>query len=391
MNRALLLNTAREHAKIRRTNLIVAVNACMFVFGLVLLLMGALLPSLHINGARAGSLGSFPLAGILAATILIGPILDKMSAKPPLATALVLISAALAVMPWVSSYPALAMTALVYGIGGGILNTGTNALISDLSASGRGVALNLLGCSFSLGAIAAPLLMSFAGPRLPIPTILHLLAVAPMVVLVFILGLRFPLATHSGVPLSRLLKVLSHPLVWLIGVLLFFESGNENCVFVWAGKLTGELSHVASSRADLALVGLSVAIGVGRLLAALGIKTLGNRNLLLLSTAMTVTGVIVIILDQSFGSMVAGFSIIGLGMSAIFPTALGIAGDHFPDQTGTVFGAIMAAALVGGTAGPAVGGWVANAGPIRVLAVPIAAAIAIAILTVVISPRKSVR
>lgn len=52
--------------------------------------------------------------------------------------------------------------------------------------------------------------------------------------------------------------------------------------------------------------------------------------------------------SSGFASMVTGIVIIGLGMSAIFPTALGVAGDRFPRETGTVFGAIMAVALVGG-------------------------------------------
>src|SRR5262249_51634010 len=143
---------------IHRASLIATVNACMFVFGVVLLLMGSLLPSLRVSGARAGSLGSLPLIGILAATILIGPLLDKVGAKPALAAGLALIVAAMTVIPSLVSYPALATTALVYGLGGGILNTATNALVSDLSASGRGVALNLLGFSFSLGAVTAPLL-----------------------------------------------------------------------------------------------------------------------------------------------------------------------------------------------------------------------------------------
>ncbi|HTV53561.1 MAG TPA: MFS transporter, partial [Terriglobia bacterium] len=213
----------------RRTALIATVNACMFVFGIVLLLMGSLLPNLNVNGAKAGSLGSFPLVGILAATILIGPVLDKAGAKSALAVALALIASALAVMPALSTYPALALAALVYGIGGGVLNTATNALIAGLSASGRGAALNLLGFSFSLGAIAAPLLMSSMGGRLSPPDVVRVLAGVAAIVLIPVLALPFPTAAHAHTPLGSLLRVLRHPLVWLLGVLLFFESGNENC------------------------------------------------------------------------------------------------------------------------------------------------------------------
>jgi fucose permease len=326
--------------------------------------------------------------GILTATILIGPVLDKVGAKPALAVALALIVVAMAIMPSLTSYMAIAAAALVYGLGGGILNTATNALISDLSASGRGVALNLLGFSFSLGAVTAPLLMSLAAKSPSFPSVLRVLAIAPAIIFVAILALRFPAPAHTGTPLRSLLRVLNHPLVWLFGALLFFESGNENCMFVWAGKVVGDVLHVAAGRADLALVGLSVALGVGRLLAVLSLEWLGSRNLLLLSTAIIIAGVIVALVHETFGSMAAGFAIIGLGMSTVFPTALGLAGDCFPDQTGTVFGAVMALALVGGATGPMVGGWAASSSPTKVLLVPLTAGVAVAILTLIVSARR---
>jgi fucose permease len=74
-----------------------------------------------------------------------------------------------------------------------------------------------------------------------------------------------------------------------------------------------------------------------------------------------------------------------MGMSAIFPTALGLAGDRFPDNTGTVFGGIMTVALVGGALGPAVGGWAASSSPSKVLLVPLICGVAIAVLTMSIA------
>jgi MFS transporter, FHS family, glucose/mannose:H+ symporter len=370
---------------IHRASLMATVNACMFVFGVVLLLMGSLLPSVRVTGARAGSLGSIPLIGILTATILVGPILDKVGAKPALAAGLALIVVAIGAMPSLAGYTALAGAALAYGLGGGVLNTATNALVSDLSASGRGVALNLLGFSFSLGAITAPLLISWALKGPSFPRVLRLLALAPAIVLVLILPLRFPPPVHAAVPLRHLLKVLHHPVVWLLGALLFFESGNENCMFVWSGKVVGDVFHVPAGRADLALAALSIALGVGRLLAVLWLKWLGSRNTLLASAAVTIAGAVVVWVHQTFGGVVTGFAVIGLGMSAIFPTTLGLAGDRFPDQTGTVFGAVMTVALVGGAAGPVLGGWAATSSPARVLLVPLTGGVAIAVLTLIVS------
>lgn len=375
---------------IHRTALIATVNACMFVFGVVLLLMGSLLPSLQVSGARAGSLGSFPLVGILAATTLIGPVLDKAGAKAAVALSLAVIGAALVIMPALGSYPALATAALFYGFGGGVLNTAANALVSSLSASGRGAALNLLGLSFSLGAITAPLLMSLLTSRFSTAIVLRLLALAPTAVLIAVVALRFPPPTLSKALLGTLLKVLNHPIVWLIGLLLFFESGDENCMFVWAGRVVKDSVHLAAAHADLALVALSIALGAGRLLAALWLDWFGSRNVLLVSAAIIIAGAMVARARETFTVMVAGFTVIGLGMSAVFPTALGVLGDQFPNETGTVFGAAMAVALVGGSLGPLVGGWMASLRAANVLLVPPIAALSIGTLTLIISRRVSI-
>ena len=383
-----ITQSAATDSPIRRLPLIFVTYACMFVFGAILLLMGSLLPSLQLSYARAGNLGSFPLAGILAATVLVGPLLDRFGVKPALGLALILVAAALAVMPSLHSYPGLAAAALAYGVGGGVLNTATNALVSDLSASARGAALNLLGFSFSLGALSAPLLMSLTGGLLP-SLVLRVLATAAAIILIPILWLRFPSPSQPKASVQGLLRVLNRPLVWLFGALLFFESGSENCMFVWSSKLTADLLQIGAARANLSLVALSSSLGVGRLLAVVWLRWLNGRNMILVSATTAVAGASLVYCKFGFTSMLEGFVMIGLGLSAIFPTALGLAGERFR-ETGTVFGAIMTVALVGGTAGPTLAAWLAKTGPERILDLPIVSAVMVAALVLIIASPSAV-
>jgi MFS transporter, FHS family, glucose/mannose:H+ symporter len=373
----------RDH--VHRTVLTAAANACMFVFGVVLLLMGSLLPSLQVSYTQAGHLGSFPLAGILVAAILAGPILDSVGAKPVLALALVLIAVPLAVIPSLHSYPGLAGAALTYGLGGGLLNTVTNALVSDLNPSGRAAALNLLGFSLSLGAISAPLLMSI-GDRLPSSVALRLLATGIAVILLPVLALHFPPAKRPGAPVN--LRALNQGPLWLFGMLLFFESGSENCMFVWSSRIAADVLRTSPHRANLALVALSAAHGIGRLIAALWLHEVDGRTVIRLSTAATVAGALVVDASREFPYAVVGIGVIGLGFSTIFPTALGLAGDRFPGESGTVFGALIMVAAVGGMLGPTAGAWLAGNGPLKVLWIPVAAATAVATLTSVAPLQK---
>jgi MFS transporter, FHS family, glucose/mannose:H+ symporter len=363
---------------------VVLVNACMFVFGIVLLLMGSLLPTLHVSAAHAGSLGSLPLAGVLLATIVIGPVFDKAGAKLALELSLGLVAGALIIMPWLTNYPALAVTAVAYGFGGGVLNTVTNSLVSVLRASSRASSLNLLGFSFSLGAIAAPLLLSLAHGHFSSAAMLRLLAIAPGLILLLLLRMPFPPGLRAGTPPRVLLRPLLHPAIWIFAILLLFESANENCVFVWAGKLMADILPGSGNQADLALVAVTVALGIGRLVASFGSHHLASRPLLLLSCGVLILGSDIAAFSAhmaaGYAGIVTGFSLLGLGMAPIFPTTLALAGDRFPAETGTVFGAIMAVALFGGATGPLLGGWLAARSPIYVLMFPCAAGIVIALL-----------
>jgi FHS family glucose/mannose:H+ symporter-like MFS transporter len=302
-----------------------------------------------------------------------------------LAAALALVTGALGLLPSLHTYPALAMGALLYGFGGGALNTATNALVADLSASGRGAALNVLGFSFSLGALTAPLLMSTLRGSVETASILYFLCAGTGVILVPLLIIRFPAPTNAGRSLRDLLGVLNNPLAWLFAVLLFFESGSENTMFVWAGKIVAGVFHTTPEQANWALVALTAAIGIGRLVTAFLLRHLGSRKTMLLSTAMTIAGTMVAFASREFPVAVLGMGILGLGLAAIYPTALGVAGDRYPRSTGTVFGAIMAVSLIGGTAGPSIGGLLATKGLSRILWVPLISALAVAGLTLAVT------
>src|SRR6266571_425241 len=154
----------------------------------------------------------------------------------------------------------------------------------------------------------------------------------------------------------------------------------QNCMFVWSSKITSLVTGARPQQANLALAGLSAAFGVGRLVAVLWLRWLGSRGTIWLCCTMAIFGGSFALASRQFPPMTAGILFIGLGLSAIFPTVLGLAADRFPKETGTVFGAILSVALVGGAAGPRLAARVAEIRPADVFWIPIVAGAAVAIL-----------
>ncbi|MFZ0632220.1 MAG: MFS transporter [Acidobacteriaceae bacterium] len=373
-------NTSRASAHGSRASLIFTIYGCMFIFGLVLFLVGTLLPTLHIGYEHAGRLGSLPLIGILAASVVIGPILDIHGAKQMLILALILIAVSLALIPAFHLYWQLEICCLTYGFGGGILNTATNVLIADLHAESRTRALNLLGFFFSAGAVVAPLLMSSVGDGLSSSVVLRLLAALTALLLVPVLFFHFPPPLRAGLRVRNLLTVLHQPLVWLFGIILIFESGNENCMFVWTAKFVTDALHAPAAQGSLALACLGAALGLGRLGTVLWLRWLGNRGVIALSVTLVLAGVLIAATAHSAPTMILAVTVIGLGISAIYPTVLGLAGERFPGETGTALGAIIALSLVGGTAGPFLGGYAISHSALSLLWIPAISAVVIGLL-----------
>src|SRR5512135_3529172 len=240
--------------------------AGMFVFGIVMAILGAILPSLFERiGFGTGAAGNLFLTmnfAMLVATLLFGPVVDRFGFKAILAVSALLVAAAFLVLSRASSYGLVLGAAVVLGLGGGALNGGTNALTSDLhEGEKRGAALNVLGIFFGFGALSVPFLIGTLQEVLGVGKILALATFLSLVPFVIYVVLNFPRAKHAqGFPIKEAAGIARDPLLWLTGFILFFESANEFTVGGWISTHLERTFGVAASGAALVLAGYWAAI-----------------------------------------------------------------------------------------------------------------------------------
>src|SRR5512138_153732 len=136
----------------------------MLTFGIVLTVLGAVLPTVierfGIDKAQAGSLFLLMTFGILAGSLVFGPMVDRYGYKGMLLLAIILIAAGLEGIAFASSLGILRVAIAAIGFGGGIVNGGTNALVADISIEEKGASLNLLGVFFGIGAVGVPFVLA---------------------------------------------------------------------------------------------------------------------------------------------------------------------------------------------------------------------------------------
>ena len=358
-----------------------AAYAGMFVFGMVMALLGAILPliatRLKIDLARAGSLFGALSGSMLVSGFGVGPVMDRYGKKIPMIAGPLLTAAAVFLLAEAGTYETLMGAVLLLGFGGGFINNVTNALVSDLYDDPRrkGAALNLLGTMFGVGALALPFAIGRLLASVGLEAILYGAAAVSGAAGLFAAVHRYPAPAQgeafSGREAVRLLRDRD---VLALGGSLFLQSGNE---FVLSGFIATFLTTVIGLAVGVASYVLALywtVILIGRFVVSRVLLRVRAPNVLIAGALGSACGVGLLALARSPAMAVAGIVVLGLSISSIFPTTLGVAGSRFQSYVGTVFGILFAVSLTGGMLVPAVFGPLAQAEGLRTaLVIPIAA------------------
>lgn len=376
---------------VRREILLIAACAGIFVFGIVLALLGTLfgLPGMRerlgIGMAGQGDLFLVLFFGVLVSTLIAGPTIDRYGNKMVLVFSSAAVAAALGGFVIAHSFAVAAGAALLIGVGGGGLNTSTNVLVSDLYGEQRGPMLNILGIFFGFGALCMPFLAASLAATFTIDQLLMGAATPALLASAAFAMLTFPRAREAhGFSFREVLRGARHRGVLWIAFLLFFASGIEASVGGWTTTYLTQQGTSAQT-ATWILAGFWGCLMVGRLVAAQLLRWIRKERLVFLSGMGAVAGCSLLALSGSLTGRAAGVLLAGLSFAAIFPTTLAIAGDRYSRFAGSVFSVLFAVALLGGMSFPWAIGRMASMGDLQTgMFLPVLGAAMISFLAMVV-------
>jgi fucose permease len=373
-------------------------GACagMFVFGIVLAILGALfgLPEMRgrlgVNLAQQGDIFSMLFFGVFLSTIIVGPLIDSFGNKLVLMVSAAFVAFALAVLAFAHSFSAALIAAATLGFGGGGLNTSANALVADLYPQNRGSMLNVLGIFFGFGALFIPLLAASITGMMSIPQLLLIAATLAAVCAVAYLLMAFPPPREAvGFSLLASIKAVRIPGVLLFGFILFFQSGNESTIGGWTSTYVVSIGAQPTT-ATWILAFYWAAMMLGRFVSAKLLQYVTKARLILASGIGSAIGCTVMLASHEIAVIAAGVIIIGLSFAAIYPTTLAIAADRYEHLAGTIFGLLFAMGLIGGMLFPWIVGQLAQRQhSVRPgMLVPLIGGLAIAIVAAIVGRRR---
>lgn len=349
--------------------LIFAAILAIFVYGMIAAMLGTILPDLsdrfHLTPAENGAIAFAQALGLMLASVGVGPLLDTQGDKVGLILGLACILVALLALPRARSYRHLLVLLFVLGVGGGIVVTGANALVSAVTPDHRATALNLVNLFFGLGGLATPFIAAnlFRRNWGRLCFTVALLTAATLGVQVLT---RMPTPMGAArFALGEAAPVLARPSLFLLGLFLFLYVSCEVGVWNWLPRHLIAQGIPESRALNILSLGFALGLLVGRVgVSPILIRVPAIEVTLAASVAMAVTTFLMLRTEKPAAAGVMVF-LAGLSMAPVFPTALAITGTAFPHMTGTAIGFVITCGWAGLAVSSKVIGAIAGGDPLR--------------------------
>lgn len=327
----------------------------MAFFGVAFVVMGAVLPSLiarfSLDTATASTLAGLLPLGILLGSMLFGPVIDRYGYKNLMITASIIAVIGLEMLAFCTKIGEIRFSIFIIGLGGGILNGLTNALVSDVSSDhSRASNLSILGIFYTIGAITIPLLFASLTKTISYSPIVAGAGILMALSVIYYLSVTFPTAKYKqGFPLKKIFEMAKEPTILILSFALFFQSGLEGISNNWTPSYMELSKGFPSETALYALSFIVIGIGVGRLLLSFLLRKIPKITLLTISMLIAAVGMIILSLYDTASTAIAGTFLMGFGLASTFPIILGEIGERYKDISGTAFSFALVIALTGNT------------------------------------------
>lgn len=331
--------------------LIFAAIVAIFVYGMIAAMLGTILPNpsdrFHLTPAQNGSIAFAQALGLIIASLSVGPLLDSEGKKIGIMLGLALIALALYALPRSPGFRGILFLLFLLGAGGGIVVTGANALVSDVSEAHRAIALNLVNLFFGLGGLATPFISANLFKSNWV-RLCYTVATLTVVALAIQAVAKMPPPTGAArFLLADAGPVLGRPLLFLLGFFLFLYITCEVGVWNWLPRHLIAQGIPESRALNILSLGFALGLLIGRVGVSPILMSVAPIDVTLAaSAAMAVTTFLML----RTGKPATAFALVflaGVSMAPVFPTTLAIVGGAFPRMTGTAIGFVITCGWVG--------------------------------------------
>ncbi len=160
---------------------------------------------------------------------------------------------------------------------------------------------------------------------------------------------RFPAPKQAqGFPIAAAGRIVRDPMLLLMGIMLFVESGMEISVGGWTATFFKEELGLSEERALVLLSLYWLGMMLTRLVLGPVLRRASGVTVLFSCIGVGLVGALMTVNAHGTLGAGAGVFLIGCGLAQTFPVVLGFVGDRYAELSGTAFSVVIIMALVGG-------------------------------------------
>lgn len=305
--------------------------------GLLLLCMGV------------GSVGALLAAGALSA---------RHGSRPVILISGLVLAVTLPMLATAGSPGTLGLALLAFGAGLGSLDVAMNVHAVEVERAEQRPLMSGFHALFSVGGIAGAGLMTFL-LSMQVGALVNTLACSVLIATAMAAAGPRLLCTKPSVP-GRLF-VRPRGIVLVLGVLAAVAFLVEGAILDWGAVFITGANLVGADGGGVGYVLFSIAMTAGRLGGDAVTARIGDRATLLNGSLVAIAGLVMLLVAPVTGLALAGFVLIGLGVSNLAPILFRRAGGQPAMPPALAIAAITTAGYAGILMGPAAIGFVADA------------------------------
>jgi FHS family glucose/mannose:H+ symporter-like MFS transporter len=357
----------------KRKGLLALLAAGFVLTGVPTVVVGPVLPVFisrwGLSDTQAGLFFTVQFAAALCGVWITTGLTAWRGYRPGLVIGYVLTAAGLALLNAPTHALALVATA-AFGMGYGMVIPPTN--LSAAEAGGAGM-VSLLNFAWGVGAVACSPLILLSLRHHSLSAFLYALAFGALLLAGCFVFVAIPAEHHAAESAVSRAATPAVAITAAVAALFFIYVGTETSIGGWASVETRRLAGHVTSLTTMAPLFFYAGLMIGRGVAPLALKRLGDLRVVLTALGLTVLGVVVILAATSPCMGVTGLAIAGLGCASIYPIYISWFSKWYGAAARRLGGVVFSMASLGGSALPWVVGFASTrAGSLRVgLLVPL--------------------
>jgi MFS family permease len=319
----------------------------------------------NLNEAQLGSvLFMLPLGSFIALPFA-GWAVDRFGSRFMALSSTILYATALYILPHCPDIFTLSVALFAFGFIGDTVNISMNTQGLDVQNLMDKPILSSFHAMWSVGALAGALFGSWTLSREQ-STETHFLQVLVPIAVICLLLWNYLVPHDAKKEAGKKLFALPDKSLWLIGMICLCCTLCEGAMADWSALYYKEVLNDPTRVSTTGFTAYAFTMALGRFSGDRLIMALRYRNVLILDGILIAGGMALALATRIPVLVIAGFAMVGFGVSTIIPIAYSVAAKSTTMKASVALAAVSTIGFTGFLIGPPVIGFIAHATGLRI-------------------------